>query len=102
MEEYKYLDLTVDAFLKVLEEEEFLYSSFGIALQSYIPDSFRRRKKSPPLRKSGSEKGGAPLKIRLVKGANLAMEKVEASIKNYPASSLLHQGREPTPISSTC
>jgi RHH-type proline utilization regulon transcriptional repressor/proline dehydrogenase/delta 1-pyrroline-5-carboxylate dehydrogenase len=28
--------------------------------------------------------GGAPIKIRIVKGANLAMEKIEASLKNWP------------------
>ena len=89
MEEYKHLEFTVDLFLKVMEEEEFFYTSFGIALQSYIPDSFAAQKKITAFAQERVRKGGAPLKIRLVKGANLAMERVEASIKNFPQAPYL-------------
>lgn len=89
MEEFKYLDTTVEAFLKVLEEEEFFYTTFGIALQSYIPDSFAALQRITAFAERRVRNGGAPLKIRLVKGANLAMEKVESAIKNYPQAPFL-------------
>lgn len=91
MEEYKHLDLTVKVFLKVLSEEEFFYCSFGIALQSYLPDSFTAQQKITEFAQERVAKGGAPLKIRLVKGANLAMEKVEASLKNFPQAPYVHK-----------
>ena len=30
------------------------------------------------------ERGGAPVRLRLVKGANLAMERVESSLRGWP------------------
>lgn len=84
MEEYKDLSLTKDVFMKVLDEEEFKYFSAGIVLQAYIPDSFEIQKELTNWACQRVKKGGAPIKIRLVKGANLAMEHVEASIRNWP------------------
>lgn len=84
MEEYKDLHMTVDAFCKVLSEEPFLKHSAGIVLQSYIPDSFTVQQKLTAWAIARESEGGAPIKIRIVKGANLAMEKVEASMRNWP------------------
>ncbi|MBS0634588.1 MAG: bifunctional proline dehydrogenase/L-glutamate gamma-semialdehyde dehydrogenase, partial [Verrucomicrobia bacterium] len=81
MEEYKDLRLTVQLFQEVLSEPEFLQCSAGIALQSYIPDSFELQKQ---LTEWAIERKGAPIKIRIVKGANLGMERVEASIREWP------------------
>lgn len=84
MEEYKDLDLTVALFKKVLSEENYLSHSAGIVLQAYLPDSFALQQQLTEFALSRVAKGGAPLKIRLVKGANLAQEKVEASLRNWP------------------
>lgn len=84
MEEYKDLRLTVDLFKKVLSESEFKTISAGIVLQSYLPDSFEIQKELTHFALKRVAEGGAPIKIRLVKGANLAMEKVEAAIKGWP------------------
>jgi RHH-type proline utilization regulon transcriptional repressor/proline dehydrogenase/delta 1-pyrroline-5-carboxylate dehydrogenase len=81
MEEYKDLRVTVDLFKRVLNEAEFFKTSSGIVLQSYLPDSYEILKELTAFAKERVAKGGAPIKIRLVKGANLAMEKVEASLK---------------------
>lgn len=84
MEEYRDLPLTVALFKKVLSEEEFFRHSAGIVLQSYLPDSFPILHELTEWALERIAKGGAPIKIRLVKGANLAMEKVEASLRNWP------------------
>ncbi|MBI3508907.1 MAG: bifunctional proline dehydrogenase/L-glutamate gamma-semialdehyde dehydrogenase [Chlamydiia bacterium] len=84
MEEYRDLDLTVAAFLKVLDEPQFQQYSAGIVLQAYLPDSHNIQKKLTEWAKERIKTGGAPIKIRIVKGANLAMEQFEASLKGWP------------------
>jgi len=83
MEEYRDLHLTKELFKKVLSEEEFLNFSAGIVLQAYLPDSFELQKE---LTSWARERRGAPIKIRIVKGANLAMEQVEASVRGWPVA----------------
>ena len=84
MEEYRDLYLTKEVFKKVLEEDEFKYFSAGIVLQAYVPDSFEILQELTTWALERVSKGGAPIKIRIVKGANLAMEHVEASMKGWP------------------
>jgi RHH-type proline utilization regulon transcriptional repressor/proline dehydrogenase/delta 1-pyrroline-5-carboxylate dehydrogenase len=83
MEEYKDLDLTVSVFKKVLEESEFHSYEAGIVLQAYLPESFAIQKELTEWALDRTKKGGAPIKIRLVKGANLQMEHVESSLKGW-------------------
>ncbi len=83
MEETKDVDLTVAVFKQVLSEPEFFPLSAGIVLQSYLPQSFPIQQALTAWAKERVAKGGAPIKIRLVKGANLSMEKVEASLKGW-------------------
>lgn len=75
MEEYRDLDLTCEAFKRTLSEPEFEETSAGIVLQAYLPDSFAALQDLTAWAKTRK----AEIKIRIVKGANLAMEKVEAS-----------------------
>ena len=84
MEEYHDLALTVSLFRMVLEDPEFQDYSAGIVLQSYLPDAFQWQQELTQWALQRAAKGGAPIKIRLVKGANLAMEQVEASLRNWP------------------
>lgn len=84
MEEYRDLDLTVTAFCKVLDEPEFQSYSAGIVLQAYLPDSHHFQKILTEWAKKRIKNGNAPIKIRIVKGANLAMEQFEASLKGWP------------------
>jgi RHH-type proline utilization regulon transcriptional repressor/proline dehydrogenase/delta 1-pyrroline-5-carboxylate dehydrogenase len=83
MEEYRDLALTMAAFRAVLDEPEFRSLSAGIVLQAYLPDSFAAQKELTEWAKQRVAAGGAPIKIRLVKGANLAMEKVEAEMHGW-------------------
>lgn len=84
MEEYRDLICTVEVFKKVLDEPEFKHQSAGIVLQSYLPDSFPIQQDLTAWAQNRVASGGAPIKIRIVKGANLAMEIVEASIRHWP------------------
>jgi RHH-type transcriptional regulator, proline utilization regulon repressor / proline dehydrogenase / delta 1-pyrroline-5-carboxylate dehydrogenase len=84
MEEYRDLDLTVTAFQAVLDEEEFLPLRAGIVLQAYLPDSYRVQRELTAWALARRARGGAPIKLRIVKGANLAMERIEASVHGWP------------------
>jgi RHH-type transcriptional regulator, proline utilization regulon repressor / proline dehydrogenase / delta 1-pyrroline-5-carboxylate dehydrogenase len=83
MEEYRDLKLTVALFQSVLNEPEFFNHSAGIALQAYLPDSFEIQQEITTWALQRVAEGGAPVRIRIVKGANLAMEQVEASIEGW-------------------
>ncbi|WJZ03781.1 bifunctional proline dehydrogenase/L-glutamate gamma-semialdehyde dehydrogenase [Corynebacterium freiburgense] len=86
MEEYKDLHVTIRLFEELLMEEEFLGLEAGIVLQAYLPDSFQALQQLADFAKRRAAAGGAKIKIRLVKGANLSMEKVDAELHGwYPA-----------------
>lgn len=91
MEESKDLDLTVALFEQVLSEPEFMSYSGGIVLQSYLPESFTILKQLIDWAEARKKQNGAFIKIRIVKGANLAMEKVEASYKGWAQAPFLHK-----------
>ena len=84
MEEYRDLDLTVTAFREVLDEPEFLDLRAGIVLQAYLPDSHRAQRALTEWAMTRRRRGGAPIKLRIVKGANLAMERIEAAAHGWP------------------
>ena len=83
MEEYKDLEITLLSFMKVLEEDEFKNYTAGIVLQAYLPDSFLAQKRLTKWALERIKKGGSPIKIRLVKGANMEMEKTESSLRHW-------------------
>ena len=84
MEEYRDLDLTVTAFREVLDEDEFLSLPAGIVLQAYLPESHRVQRALVEWATARCERGGAPIKLRIVKGANLAMERIDADVHGWP------------------
>ncbi len=83
MEEYRDLELTKELFIRVLEDPEFFSFSAGIVLQAYLPDCFLIQQELTKWAKERVSRGGAPIKIRIVKGANLAMEQFESSLRNW-------------------
>ena len=89
MEAYTDLHLTVAAFTEVLDEPEFLTLSAGIVLQAYLPEAFAMQQKLTAWAMARRARGGVPIKIRLVKGANLAMEQVEAALHGWPQAPYL-------------
>src|SRR6266545_4616857 len=84
MEEYRDLDLTVTAFREVLDEPEFLPLGAGVVLLAYLPDSHRVQRAVTEWARARRARGGAPIKLRIVKGANLAMERIEAAVHGWP------------------
>jgi RHH-type proline utilization regulon transcriptional repressor/proline dehydrogenase/delta 1-pyrroline-5-carboxylate dehydrogenase len=82
MEEYHDLDLTVAVFTTVLES--FPELEAGIVLQAYLPDALRAMQDLQDWAAKRRANGGARIKIRVVKGANLAMERVDATIHGWP------------------
>ena len=83
MEEYRDLALTIAAFRAVLDEPEFRSYAAGIVLQAYLPDSYAAQRELTEWALKRVAGGGAAIKLRIVKGANLAMEKVEAELHGW-------------------
>lgn len=84
MEEYKDVYITCEAFRKTLDKKEFNNFYAGIVLQSYLPDSFAIQQDLTKWAVSRLKSGKSPIKIRLVKGANMEMEQVESALCNWP------------------
>lgn len=84
MEEYRDLWITVDVFMKTLDRPGLENVSAGLALQAYVPDSFEAQRVINEWAKKRVAAGGAPVTIRLVKGANMEAERVEASVHGWP------------------
>ena len=84
MEEYRDLHITKEAFQRTLDQPEFKKYSAGIVLQAYLPDSFDIQKQLTQWALKRVTDGGSPIKLRIVKGANMEMEQLEAGINNWP------------------
>lgn len=91
MEEYRDLHLTMAAFCQVLDEEEFLGLRAGIVLQAYLPDSAHAQQELTEWALARVKRGGASVKLRIVKGANLAMERVEAALHGWEQAPYLRK-----------
>lgn len=84
MEEYKDAHLTLDIFKSVLSLPQFKDYTAGIVIQAYLPDAWHLQSELLKFAKERVANGGAPLKMRLVKGANLQMESVVSSLRGWP------------------
>ena len=86
MEEYRDLAITVEAFQRTLDRPGLEQGSAGIVLQAYVPDSFAAQRRLTAWAMARVNAGGAPITLRIVKGANMEMERVEASLRSWPAA----------------
>ena len=86
MEEYRDLDLTMAVFTRLLEDPRLQRLEAGIVLQAYLPDALPALRELTEWARQRVEAGGARIKIRLVKGANLAMERVDAAMHGWPVA----------------
>ncbi|MGJ3507776.1 bifunctional proline dehydrogenase/L-glutamate gamma-semialdehyde dehydrogenase [Enemella sp. A6] len=84
MEEYHDLELTMAVFTRLLEDPRLQRLEAGIVLQAYLPDAFGAMQRLQDWAAERVAAGGAPIKVRLVKGANLPMERVTATGKGWP------------------
>jgi RHH-type transcriptional regulator, proline utilization regulon repressor / proline dehydrogenase / delta 1-pyrroline-5-carboxylate dehydrogenase len=86
MEEYRDLELTLAVFQQVLDEPAYLTTAAGVVLQAYLPDSLPALEELCTWARARRDRGGAAIKVRLVKGANLAMEHVDAELHGWPVA----------------
>lgn len=86
MEEYHDLDLTVAVFTRVLDRPEFARSRAGIVLQAYLPDALGAMERLQTWAAARIADGGTPIRVRLVKGANLPMERIEAEMSGWSSA----------------
>ena len=84
MEEYRDLDLTVAVFQKLLDQPRLKNLEAGIVLQAYLPDALAALQGLTRWAIERRREGGAGIKVRVVKGANLAMEHVDATMHGWP------------------
>ncbi|MDO5049212.1 MAG: bifunctional proline dehydrogenase/L-glutamate gamma-semialdehyde dehydrogenase [Actinomycetaceae bacterium] len=83
MEEYRDLHLTIDVFKRILAHPDLKDYPAGIVLQAYLPDTLDAMKDLQEWAAARVADGGAPIKVRVVKGANLAMENVDAKMRGW-------------------
>ena len=86
MEEFHDLHLTIDAFKTVLGEPERQHLDAGIVVQAYLPESLAVLQDLVSWSNNRYRTGGGEIKIRLVKGANLAMEHVESALHGWESA----------------
>jgi RHH-type proline utilization regulon transcriptional repressor/proline dehydrogenase/delta 1-pyrroline-5-carboxylate dehydrogenase len=84
MEAYRDLALTAAAFMQALDQPEFRGCFAGMALQAYLPDSFGMLREITAWARRRVDNGGSPIKVRIVKGANMEMELLESSMNGWP------------------
>jgi RHH-type proline utilization regulon transcriptional repressor/proline dehydrogenase/delta 1-pyrroline-5-carboxylate dehydrogenase len=84
MEEYRDLDLTIAVFTRLLDQPQLRGLEAGIVLQTYLPDALGALQGLTDWATARVDAGGAPIKVRVVKGANLAMETVDATVHEWP------------------
>jgi RHH-type proline utilization regulon transcriptional repressor/proline dehydrogenase/delta 1-pyrroline-5-carboxylate dehydrogenase len=84
MEEFKDLDITIAVFTQILDRTEFARLEAGIVLQAYLPDALAAMMHLQKWSAARRARGGAGIKVRIVKGANLPMERVESAVHDWP------------------
>ncbi|MGD7732172.1 proline dehydrogenase family protein [Propionibacteriaceae bacterium G57] len=84
MEEYRDLRLTTAVFRRLLDADDLLTMRAGIVLQAYLPEALPTLRDLTDWSSARVARGGAPIKVRVVKGANLPMEVVESQLRGWP------------------
>lgn len=97
MEEYRDLHLTLAVFTRLLMEPELLRLRAGVAIQCYLRESGLVLDELDEFAARRVAAGGVPIKVRLVKGANLAMEQVVSELRHWPNP--VHATKEATDAS---
>jgi RHH-type transcriptional regulator, proline utilization regulon repressor / proline dehydrogenase / delta 1-pyrroline-5-carboxylate dehydrogenase len=91
MEEFRDLDLTTAVFMRLLDQPKLAKLEAGIVLQAYLPDALNALQGLTAWASERRHRGGAGIKVRVVKGANLAMEHVDAAVHGWPLATYSHK-----------
>ncbi len=92
MEEYRDMRITAETFMRTLERPGLEQVRAGIALQAYLPDAYAVQRRINDWARSRVEGGGAPITVRLDKGANMEMERVDAALHGWPQAPFRTKG----------
>ena len=84
MEEYKDAHLTMKVFKDVLSLPQFKNYEAGIVVQAYLPDAEGFQTELLEFARKRVAEGGAPIKMRIVKGCNLDMENIVSDLRGWP------------------
>ncbi len=84
MEEYKDAHLTMKVFKDVLSLPQFKNYEAGIVVQAYLPDAEGFQTELLEFARQRVAAGGAPIKMRIVKGCNLDMENIVSDLRGWP------------------
>ncbi len=84
MEEYKDAHLTMKLFKDVLSLPQFKNYEAGIVVQAYLPDAWGFQTELLEFARQRVAEGGAPIKMRIVKGCNLDMENIVSDLRGWP------------------
>ena len=84
MEEYKDAHLTMKLFKDVLSLPQFKNYEAGIVVQAYLPDAWDFQSELLEFARKRVAEGGAPIKMRIVKGCNLDMENIVSDLRGWP------------------
>ena len=84
MEEYKDAHLTMKLFKDVLSLPQFKNYEAGIVVQAYLPDAWDFQSELLEFARRRVADGGAPIKMRIVKGCNLDMENIVSDLRGWP------------------
>lgn len=76
----------MEVFKRLLSNPELHELEAGIVLQAYLPDALGAIQDLAQFGRERVNTGGAGVKVRLVKGANLPMEHVHAQITGWPVA----------------
>ncbi|MEO7374859.1 MAG: proline dehydrogenase family protein [Terrimesophilobacter sp.] len=83
---FREFDITVAVFERLLELPALRRLEAGIALQAYLPGSLEALQELTRWATARRAEGGAGIRVRLVKGAYLPLERVEAAINGWPVA----------------
>ena len=83
MEEYRDLELTLAVFKALLDEPAYERLGAGVVLQAYLPDSLAAIQELCDWARGRRDRAGGWVKVRIVKGANLAAERVDAEMHGW-------------------
>ena len=84
MEEYQDLEITLAAFISILSEPAFFHVEAGIVLQAYLPETINVLRDLVTWATDRHRGGGGKIKVRLVKGSSLHVERLDSATYNRP------------------
>ncbi len=79
MEAYRHVELTLAVMQHALSRPELDEVRAGVVLQAYLPESARWHEELIAWAEARVRRGARPIRLRIVKGANLSTERVESA-----------------------